>query len=59
MRQPEPIIVTELFPGILDALLALLSDLSRGDWAGPTACARWSVKDAALHVLGDNVSILT
>lgn len=59
MRQPEPIIVTTLFPEILDALLVLLSDLSSEDWARPTACARWSVKDVALHLLGDEVGILS
>jgi uncharacterized protein (TIGR03083 family) len=59
VRQPEPIIVAELFPEVLDALLVLLSDLSPEDWARPTACARWSVKDVALHLLGDEVGILS
>lgn len=59
MRRPEPILVGELFSEILDSLLALLSGLSSEDWDRPTACARWSVKDVALHLLGDEVGILS
>jgi len=49
----------DLFPEILERLLALLSDLSVEDWAKPTACSPWSVKDVALHLLGDDVHILS
>ena len=59
MKQPQPIIVVDLFPEILEKLLALLSDLSADDWARPTACSHWSVKDVALHLLGDDVHILS
>ncbi len=59
MKTPEPIIVTELFPEVLDSLLDLLSGLSTEDWNKPTACARWSVKDIAAHLLGGQLGILS
>lgn len=59
MKEPGPIIVTELFPQILDELIRLLSSLSAEDWQKPTACPLWSVKDIALHLLGGDMSILS
>jgi uncharacterized protein (TIGR03083 family) len=59
MKEPGPIIVTQLFPEVLDELVALLSSLSERDWQSPTACPRWSVKDVALHLLGGDVGILS
>jgi uncharacterized protein (TIGR03083 family) len=59
MQQPQPIIVIDLFPEILDALLELLSGLSDDEWAAPTVCPGWSVKDLAGHLLGDDVGMLS
>jgi uncharacterized protein (TIGR03083 family) len=59
MKPLEPIITVDLFPTILDRLLELLSSLSDSDWNRPTACPSWSVKDVALHLLGDEISILS
>ena len=59
MKPPEPIIVTNLSPEVLDSLLDLLSGLSAEDWNKPTACARWSVKDIAAHLLGGQLGILS
>jgi len=59
MKEPQPIIVSHLFPEVLDSLLDLLSGLSAEDWSKPTACALWSVKDIAQHLLGGDVSILS
>lgn len=59
MRQPESIIVSHLFPEMLDSLVTLLSNLSTEAWARPTVCAGWSVKDVALHLLGVEVGILS
>jgi uncharacterized protein (TIGR03083 family) len=59
MRKPEPIIVANLFPDVLDSLLDLYSSLSAGDWNKPTAAPRWSVKDIALHLLGGDLGILS
>lgn len=35
------------------AMLRLLRSLDPDDWAAPTDCALWSVKDIAAHVLGN------
>jgi uncharacterized protein (TIGR03083 family) len=59
LEKPQPIIVIDLFPEILSALLRLLSELSSDDWDSPTACPSWSVKDVALHLLGDDVVMLS
>jgi len=59
MREPEPIIVIDLFPELLEALLELLSSLSAEEWGRPTACGSWSVGDVALHLLGGDVGILS
>jgi uncharacterized protein (TIGR03083 family) len=59
MKPPDPIIVADLFPPVLDSLIELLSGLSADDWNKPTACARWSVKDIASHLLGGEVGILS
>jgi uncharacterized protein (TIGR03083 family) len=50
--------VVELFPDERNALLELLGGLSADEWARPTVCPGWSVKDIALHLLGDDVGIL-
>ena len=59
MKSPEPILVTALFPEVLEALIELLSGLTPDDWNKPTACSRWSVKDIASHLLGGQLGILS
>jgi uncharacterized protein (TIGR03083 family) len=59
MKRPQPIIVTDLFPELLDELLDLLSSLAAEDWDKPTVCSRWSVKDIALHLLGGDIGLLS
>jgi uncharacterized protein (TIGR03083 family) len=58
VQQPQPIIIADLFPEILDALLDLLAGLSDDQWDAPTICPGWSVKDLAGHLLGDDVGML-
>jgi uncharacterized protein (TIGR03083 family) len=57
--KPQPILVANLFPKIHTELIALLRSLSAGDWQKATACADWSVKDAALHLLGGEIGNLS
>lgn len=59
MKELQPIIVTNLFPEVLDELLALLATLSEEEWACPTVAPGWTVKDVALHLLGDEVGMLS
>jgi uncharacterized protein (TIGR03083 family) len=40
-------------------LLALLRGLPPEGWERPTECPAWTVKGIALHVLGDDLSLLT
>jgi uncharacterized protein (TIGR03083 family) len=40
-------------------LLALLRDLDAADWSAPTVCPAWNVKDIALHIIGDDLSLLS
>lgn len=55
----EPVDVIDLFPGERAALLELLSALTEAEWTAGTACPDWSVKDVALHLLGDDVGRLS
>src|SRR5262249_37203233 len=40
-------------------LLQLLAQLDDQEWATPTECPAWTVKGVALHVLGDDLSLLS
>ncbi len=59
MKQPEPVLVVDLFPEERRELLALLAQLPDEDWDRPTVCAGWSVKDVGLHLLGDDLGVLS
>ena len=59
MESLQPILTTHLFPELHAALLALLRELSTEEWQQPTACAGWSVKDVAQHLLGDDIGKLS
>jgi uncharacterized protein (TIGR03083 family) len=41
------------------SLLALLEGMSPADWERPAECPAWSVKGIALHILGDDFSLLS
>jgi len=49
---------TGLFGSERDAFLDLLGDLSDQEWQLATECPEWTVKGVALHVLGDDLSLL-
>jgi len=59
LQPPEPVLVTNLFPEILEHLLVLLSELKPDEWRKPTVCAGWNVKDVTLHLLGVEVGNLS
>lgn len=42
-----------------EEFIALLGRLDAPDWARPTSCPGWTVKDVALHVAGDDLSMLS
>lgn len=59
MQPLEPVIVLDLFPLERQQLLEFLSELTEEDWNKPTICAGWTVKDIALHLLGDDIGLLS
>ncbi|MCI0713110.1 MAG: maleylpyruvate isomerase family mycothiol-dependent enzyme [Chloroflexi bacterium] len=60
MHEPiQPLDVVALFPQMRNELLRVLNSLSTEQWQAPTACAGWSVKDVALHILSDDVAYLS
>src|SRR5947209_3728465 len=59
MQHVEPIMVVDLFPQERRQLLLLFSELEAKDWEKPTICPGWSVKDIALHLLGDDIGYLS
>lgn len=50
--------VVPLFPEERAALLKLLRSMTAEQWAEPTVCAGWSVKDVASHLIADDVGRL-
>lgn len=59
MQTPDPILVADRFPALLDALMTLLEPLSAEEWSRPTVASGWTVKDIALHLLGDDIGLLS
>ncbi|TMF41768.1 MAG: hypothetical protein E6I32_19765 [Chloroflexi bacterium] len=59
MELLDPVLVCDLFPLELRALLQLLQGLDEQAWHTPTVCAGWSVKDIAQHLLADDLGILS
>lgn len=59
VQPPPPIDVTALFSVERHALILLLSGLTSDQWATPTICPGWTVKDIALHILGVDLGNLS
>jgi uncharacterized protein (TIGR03083 family) len=59
MKPPAPVMVLALSPEVRAELLALLSGLTAEEWARPTVCPGWSVKDIALHLLSGDLGVLS
>jgi len=54
-----PIPVADLLVAERQLLLDLLAGLGPGEWDRPTECPAWSVTGIVLHLLGDDLSILS
>jgi uncharacterized protein (TIGR03083 family) len=54
-----PIDVRPLFAPQQAAFADLLRGLTQAQWAQPTICPGWDVKDVAAHVLGDHIGRLS
>lgn len=57
--ESDMVVVTHLFPLERASLVKLLASLSVEQWQAPTVCPGWSVKDVALHLLGDDIGLLS
>jgi uncharacterized protein (TIGR03083 family) len=55
----QPIHVGDLLAAERRSLLDLLSGLEPGDWGRPTECPAWTVTGICLHLLGDDLSLLS
>ena len=55
----QPIFLLDRFFRLHAELISLLRALKPGDWSRPTACALWSVKDIAAHLLDSSIRRLS
>lgn len=55
----EPILIGHLFPEMRTELLRVLESLTDEQWTASTACAGWSVKDVGLHMLADDIGLIS
>jgi uncharacterized protein (TIGR03083 family) len=59
MKPAGRIDVLHLFPDERAELLDVLRSLRQDEWAASTACAGWSVKDVAAHLIADDFGRLS
>jgi uncharacterized protein (TIGR03083 family) len=55
----QPVFLLDRFVRLHTELMSLLRSLSPADWSRPTACALWSVKDIAAHLLDSSIRRLS
>ncbi|QPC82564.1 maleylpyruvate isomerase family mycothiol-dependent enzyme [Phototrophicus methaneseepsis] len=55
----QPIFVLDTFTQLRIELLDILGQLNALQWQQPTACEGWSVHDVAVHLLGDDIGLLS
>src|SRR5688572_30279761 len=59
LRRPGMVETRLLFPDERAALLTLLGGLADDAWERPTICPGWSVRDVALHLLADDLGVVS
>src|SRR3954454_16760054 len=59
LARPAAVDVLDLLAPERAELVTLLAGLAPGDWDRPTECPAWTVKGVAMHVLGDDLSLLS
>jgi uncharacterized protein (TIGR03083 family) len=59
LSRAGPLDYAEILAAERSELLGFLQGLDGADWAAPTECPAWTVKGIALHLLGDDLSILS
>src|SRR3954454_23330074 len=58
LARPAAVDVLDLLAPERAELVTLLAGLAPADWDRPTECPAWTVRGVALHVLGDDLSLL-
>jgi uncharacterized protein (TIGR03083 family) len=59
LRPLEPVLLVDRLAPLHAELVGLLRGLGPSDWQRPTACALWSVRDIAAHLLDDDLRRLS
>ena len=59
LRPLEPVLLVDRLAPLHAELIGLLRGLGPSDWQRPTACALWSVRDIAAHLLDDDLRRLS
>jgi uncharacterized protein (TIGR03083 family) len=59
MKPPPPVQILDVLPEERERFLELLADLDDAAWRRPTGCPGWTVHDVALHLLGDDLGLLS
>ena len=59
LRRPEPVETLHLYAEEREILLELLASLDEAAWERPTPCPGWSVRDVAVHLLADDLGVLS
>jgi hypothetical protein len=59
MKQPDPVLVVDLFPSLQTGLVDLLASLSGVEWEQPIRYSTWTVREVALHLLGGEIGNLS
>jgi uncharacterized protein (TIGR03083 family) len=59
LQPVAPVFLAHRFAALHPELITLLRGLEGTDWNRPTACAEWSVKDIAAHLLDGNIRRLS
>src|SRR5579863_9978549 len=59
LKQPDPVLVVNLFPSLQAGLVELLAGLSNAEWEQPIRYSTWTVREVALHLLGGEIGNLS
>jgi uncharacterized protein (TIGR03083 family) len=59
LQPAAPVFLAQRFAALHPELIQLLRGLKPSDWKRPTACAEWSVKDIAAHLLDGSIRRLS
>jgi hypothetical protein len=59
LRELDAVQTAHLFLPMREELISVLSEMPVAAWDFPTVATGWTVKDMALHLLGDDIGLLS